>query len=192
MSIAELDDTMVQSMAVGAAFTDYGGSITSLDFHRKEDLLVTASEDDSVRLYNIVDAILLKTMYHKKHGTDRICFTHHPSSIICSSRYNLESTNESLRYLSMYDNRCLRYFKGHNKRVVSLCMSPINDSFMSGSLDHSVRIWDLRVNACQGILRLRGRPSVAYDQQGLVFAVAMEGGAIKLFDSRSYDKVYSL
>lgn len=41
----------------------------------------------------------------------------------------------------------------------------------------------------QGILRLRGRPTVAYDQQGLVFAVAMEGGAIKLFDSRSYDKV---
>lgn len=113
------------------------------------------------------------------------------------------------------------------RRVVSLCMSPINDSFMSGSLDHSVRIWDLRVNACQvssclkfflkcgsyhtsfiktwninyvnviythcfslqGILRLRGRPTVAYDQQGLVFAVAMEGGAIKLFDSRSYDKV---
>lgn len=43
----------------------------------------------------------------------------------------------------------------------------------------------------QGILRLRGRPTVAYDQQGLVFAVAMEGGAIKLFDSRSYDKVIS-
>ena len=43
----------------------------------------------------------------------------------------------------------------------------------------------------QGILHLRGRPTVAYDQQGLVFAVAMEGGAIKLFDSRSYDKVYS-
>ncbi|XP_020588471.1 protein ANTHESIS POMOTING FACTOR 1-like [Phalaenopsis equestris] len=188
MSITELDDTMVQNMAIGAAFTDYGGSISSLDFHRTDDLLVTASEDDSVRLYSIVDAILLKTMYHKKHGADSICFTHHPSSILCSSRYNLESTNESLRYLSMYDNRCLRYFKGHKKRVVSLCMSPINDSFMSGSLDHSVRIWDLRVNACQGILRLRGRPTVAYDQQGLVFAVSMEGGAIKLFDSRSYDK----
>jgi COMPASS component SWD2 len=41
----------------------------------------------------------------------------------------------------------------------------------------------------QGILHVRGRPTVAYDQQGLVFAVAMEGGAIKLFDSRSYDKV---
>ncbi|KAF6157447.1 hypothetical protein GIB67_004385 [Kingdonia uniflora] len=188
MSIAELDDNIVRKMAVGAVFSDFAGKISSVDFHRTDDLLITASEDDSVRLYDIANAKLLKTTYHKKHGADRICFTHHPSSVICSSRYKLDSTGESLRYLSMYDNRCLRYFKGHKERVVSLCMSPINDSFMSGSLDRSVRIWDLRVNACQGILHIRGRPAVAYDQQGLVFAVAMEGGAVKLFDSRSYDK----
>ena len=41
----------------------------------------------------------------------------------------------------------------------------------------------------QGLLRVRGRPAVAYDQQGLVFSVAMEGGAVKLFDVRSFDKV---
>ncbi|KAI5665491.1 hypothetical protein M9H77_15344 [Catharanthus roseus] len=187
-SLPELNDEIVRNMSIGAVFSDFGGKINSIDFHRTADLLVTASEDDSVRLYDIANGNLLKTTYHKKHGADQICFTHHPSSVICSSRYNLETTAECLRYLSMYDNRCLRYFKGHKERVVSLCMSPVNDSFMSGSLDHSVRIWDLRVNACQGILRLRGRPTVAYDQQGLVFAVAMEGGAIKLFDSRSYDK----
>ncbi|XP_020414415.1 WD repeat-containing protein 82 isoform X1 [Prunus persica] len=187
--MTQLDDETVRSMAIGAVFPDFGGKINSLDFHRKDDLLVTASEDDSVRLYDIATAKLLKTTFHKKHGADRICFTHHPSSVICSSKHNLDATGaESLRYLSMYDNRCLRYFKGHKERIVSLCMSPVNDSFMSGSLDHTVRIWDLRVNACQGILHLRGRPTVAYDQQGLVFAVAMEGGAIKLFDSRSYDK----
>ncbi|KAK3183624.1 hypothetical protein Dsin_030910 [Dipteronia sinensis] len=188
MSLTQLHDETVSTMAIGAVFSDFGGKIHSLDFHRKDDLLVTASEDDSVRLYDITSAKLVKTTFHKKHGTDRVCFTHHPSSVICSTRYNLNATGESLRYLSMYDNRILRYFKGHKERVVSLCMSPVNDSFMSGSLDHSVRMWDLRVNACQGILRLRGRPTVAYDQQGLVFAVAMEGGAIKLFDSRSYDK----
>ncbi|KAL3526394.1 hypothetical protein ACH5RR_011050 [Cinchona calisaya] len=187
-TLSELNDDIVRSMEVAAVFSDFGGKISSLDFHRADDLLVTASEDDSVRLYDIASGQLLKTTFHKKHGADRICFTHHPSSVICSSRYKLDSSGESLRYLSMYDNRCLRYFKGHKERVVSLCMSPINDSFMSGSLDHTVRIWDLRVNGCQGILHLRGRPTVAYDQQGLVFAVSMEGGAIKLFDSRSYDK----
>ncbi|KAL0681030.1 hypothetical protein Bca4012_047877 [Brassica carinata] len=191
MSLTELDDGLVRSMAIGAVFSDFGGKIRSVGFHRTDDLLVTSSEDDSLRLFDIANAKSrrqVKVTYHKKHGTDRVCFTHHPSSFICSSLYNLESTGESLRYLSMYDNRILRYFKGHKDRVVSLCMSPINDSFMSGSLDRSVRLWDLRVNACQGILHLRGRPAVAYDQQGLVFAIAMEGGAVKLFDSRCYDK----
>nr|POE65807.1 wd repeat-containing protein 82 [Quercus suber] len=183
-SLTELDDDTVRTMSIGAVFSDFVGKINSIDFHRKEDLLVTASEDDSVRFYDIANAKLVKTTYHKKHGADRICFTHHPNSVICSSRYNLESTGGEFLSLKR------RWFEVPVSVVVfvSLCMSPINDSFMSGSLDHSVRIWDLRVNACQGILRLRGRPTVAYDQQGLVFAVAMEGGAIKLFDSRSYDK----
>ncbi|KAL8251327.1 hypothetical protein R6Q59_035020 [Mikania micrantha] len=185
-SVSELNDGIIRSMSIGALFSDFVGKINALDFHRTMDLLVTTGEDDSVRLYDIANGKLLKTTHHKKHGADRICFTHHPSSVICSSTCDLDS--ESLRYLSMYDNRCLRYFKGHKDRVVSLCTSPVDDSFMSGSLDHSVRIWDLRVNSCQGILHLRGRPTVAYDQQGLVFAVSMEGGAIKLFDSRSYDK----
>lgn len=33
-----------------------GGKVNSIDFHRKDDLLVTSSEDDSVRLYDIANA----------------------------------------------------------------------------------------------------------------------------------------
>ncbi|PWA45242.1 transducin/WD40 repeat-like superfamily protein [Artemisia annua] len=201
-SVSELNDGIIRNMAIGAIFSDFSttfivnndiellqvGKINALDFHRTADLMVTTAEDDSVRLYDIANGKLLKTTLHEKHGADRICFSHHPSSVICSSTRNLDSGAEALRYLSMYDNRCLRYFKGHTERVVSLSTSPVDDRFMSGSLDHSVRIWDLRVNACQGIIRLQGRPTVAYDQQGLLFAVSMEGGVIKLFDSRLYDK----
>ncbi|XP_024404060.1 protein ANTHESIS POMOTING FACTOR 1 [Physcomitrium patens] len=181
----ELNDVVIKSMGMGAVFKDYGAKINSLDFHRTEDLLVTASDDESIRLYDFANATLLKTIHSKKYGVDQICFTHHTNSVIYSSK---KDSDESLRYLSLYDNRYLRYFKGHRDRVVSLCMSPKNDCFMSGALDHTVRLWDLRTNVCQGLLRVRGRPAVAYDQQGLVFAVAMEGGAIKLFDVRSYDK----
>lgn len=181
----ELNDTVVGSMAMGAVFKDYNARINSLDFHRTEDLLVTASNDESIRLYNTATATCEKVIYSKKYGVDQICFTHHATSVVYSSK---NGWDESLRYLSLYDNRYVRYFKGHRDRVVSLCMSPKNDTFMSGSLDHSVRLWDLRTNICQGLMRVRGRPAVAYDQQGLVFAVAMEGGAVKLFDSRSYEK----
>lgn len=40
-----------------------GGKINSLDFHRKDDLLVTASEDDSVRLYDIANAKLVFLLF---------------------------------------------------------------------------------------------------------------------------------
>ncbi|MBA0779510.1 hypothetical protein Gotri_003760, partial [Gossypium trilobum] len=163
-----------------------GGKINSLDFHRKDDLLVTASEDDSVRLYDITNA--------KQHIIRNMVRIEYVSRIILVLLYALRDTiwnrleNPYDIFQCMITDAFATSKDIKRGRVVSLCMSPVNDSFMSGSLDHSVRIWDLRVNACQGILRLRGRPTVAYDQQGLVFAVAMEGGAIKLFDSRSYDK----
>uniref|UniRef100_A0A2P2JQL6 Uncharacterized protein MANES_17G112900 n=1 Tax=Rhizophora mucronata TaxID=61149 RepID=A0A2P2JQL6_RHIMU len=102
MSLAELNDDTVRSMSIGAVFSDFGGKINSVDFHRKDDLLVTASEDDSVRLFDIASAKLLKTTYHRKHGTDRICFTHHPSSVICSSRYNLDSTGGEFLLLVLF------------------------------------------------------------------------------------------
>eukprot|EP00850_Spirogloea_muscicola_P000722 SM000003S10967 [mRNA] locus=s3:14867:17145:+ [translate_table: standard] len=194
-----------------------GSRVSCIDFHRTEDLLVSAAEDESIRLYNTATATLVKTVHSKKYGVDLISFTHHPSAVIYTSRngwdgahtprrarvalqyLNISSAKEgcrelklraaeSLRYLSLHDNRYLRYFKGHRDKVVSLCMSPKNDTFMSGSLDHTVRLWDLRNSACQGLVRVRGRPAVTYDQQGLVFAIAMEGGTVKLFDTKSYDK----
>ncbi|CAI7752008.1 unnamed protein product [Closterium sp. NIES-53] len=172
-------------MAVGALFKDYNGRINSMDFHRTEDLLVTASDDESIRVYDTSNATLVKTIHSRKYGVDQVVFTHHPSAVLYSSK---NGWDESLRYLSLYDNRYLRYFKGHRDKVVSLCMSPKNDSFLSGALDHTVRLWDLRTCECQGLMRVRGRPAVAFDQQGLVFAVAMGGGAVKLFDARSYEK----
>ncbi|XP_015383149.2 protein ANTHESIS POMOTING FACTOR 1 isoform X3 [Citrus sinensis] len=65
--------------------------------------------------------------------------------------------------------------------MIALCLVLLTTALEYG-------IFVLMLASFQGILRLRGRPTVAFDQQGLVFAVAMEAGAIKLFDSRSYDK----
>jgi COMPASS component SWD2 len=74
-------------------------------------------------------------------------------------------------------------------QVVSLAMSPVNDTFLSASLDETVRLWDLRTNVCQGLLRTRGgRSAVAFDPQGLIFACATSNNALKLYDCRSFDK----
>ncbi|GLT39243.1 hypothetical protein SLA2020_134470 [Shorea laevis] len=40
---------------------------------------------------------------------------------------------------------------------------------------------------CQGLLRIQGRPAAAYDDQGLVLAIAF-GGYIRMFGARKYEE----
>ncbi|CAL5324280.1 unnamed protein product [Camellia sinensis] len=165
-------------------FAIMNGRISSMDFHRTSNFLVTASDDESIRLYDVANATCLKTINSKKYGVDLVCFTSHPTTVIYSSK---NGWDESLRLLSLHDNKYLRYFKGHHDRVVSLSLCSRKECFISGSLDRTVLLWDQRAEKCQGLLRVQGRPATAYDDQGLVFAIAF-GGYIRMFDARKYEK----
>ena len=64
---------------------NYQGRINSLDFHRSEDLLVTASDDDAIRLYNTQNGSEIKQLFSKKHGVCNICYTHAPQAVVYAS-----------------------------------------------------------------------------------------------------------
>jgi len=149
-----------------------------------------------------------RVLYSKKYGVDLVRFTHTPTAVLCASKNGwdgfeirldffflnpkyLKTTRfhaESIRHLSMQDNHYLKYFKGHRDRVISLAMSPIDETFISSSLDETIRFWDLRTSSCQGLLRRRGTATVAFDPQGLIFATAIDNNSIKLYDLKTYDK----
>jgi WD40 repeat protein len=68
-------------------------------------------------------------------------------------------------------------------------MSPVDDKFLSGSLDNTIRLWDLRHPVCLGIMNCNGRPVANFDPEGLIFAAGIGTETIKLYDLRSFDKV---
>lgn len=72
--------------------------------------------------------------------------------------------------------------------VNSLTLCPQDDHFLSAAADGTVRLWDLRSKQCEGMLLATGRPCVAYDSAGLIFAVTSDSGTVRLFDPRSYQK----
>ncbi len=84
--------------------------------------------------YNIIYLV------QQKYGVDQIRFTHSKNAAIHAST----KRDDAIRYLSLHDNKFIRYFTGHTKRVISLEMSPADDSFISGGLDNSVNILFLR------------------------------------------------
>jgi WD40 repeat protein len=44
--------------------------------------------------------------------------------------------------------RLLKTFKGHARGIVSVCFSPDGKSILSGSIDHTIKLWDMETSQC--------------------------------------------
>eukprot|EP01137_Pigoraptor_chileana_P010037 Opistho-2@59114 len=95
---------------------------------------------------------------------------------------------DTIRYISLHDNKYIRYFQGHSDRVVGLSVSPKDDTFLSASADRTVRLWDTRSPNCQGLMQVGGNAVLAFDATGVIFAVAVNSESVKLYDVRDYHK----
>ena len=78
-------------------------------------------------------------------------------------------------------------------------MSPADDTFLSGSLDQTVRIWDLRTDKGVALLKFKEDNSnnsqstnehvvANYDPEGLIFAAGIGNDTLKFFDVRHHGK----
>lgn len=183
MKMNLIDDT-VRSFRVAKVFRENTDKINNIDFSSNGEVLISSSDDDQIVIYDCEKGVQKRTVNSKKYGVDLIHLTHAKNTAIHSST----KIDDTIRYLSLHDNKYIRYFPGHTKKVVTLCMSPVDDSFLSGSMDRTLRLWDLRSPNCQGLMHLVGRPVSAFDPEGLIFAAGVNSESIKLYDLRSFDR----
>ncbi|KAK9449662.1 WD40-repeat-containing domain protein [Limtongia smithiae] len=161
-----------------------GSRITSLDFDDTGASLLTCGEDDNLYLYDCRGGKFNRPVASKKYGCHLARFTHNPANCIYAST----KENDTIRYLSLHDNSFIRYFKAHKRKVIGLEISPGDDTFISSSLDGTVRLWDLNSATCHGLLTIPSPAFIAFDPAGVVFAVGCEQTAeILLYDQRNYD-----
>lgn len=179
-----INDASIKSIVAAKSFNDNTDRINHLDYTADGTTLITSSFDDSIIVYDCNSGTKSRSVNSKKYGVDLIHFAHANKDAIHSST----KVDNTIRYLSLHDNKYLRYFLGHTKKVVTLSMSPLDDMFLSGSLDKTIRLWDLRTNNCQGLMQLPSRPIAAFDPEGLIFAAGINSETVKLYDLRSFDK----
>lgn len=180
----KLTPEVLGSFTVAKVIRDHHDRINSMSFSPSGDTLISTSDDDSMVVYDCQEGCPKRTLNSKKYGCDLIQFTHAANAVIHSSN----KVDDQIRYLSLHDNKYLRYYAGHTKRVVALQMSPIDDTFISGALDKTIRLWDLRSTTCHGLMHMTGRPVAAFDPEGLIFAAGIDSSVVKLYDLRTFDK----
>jgi COMPASS component SWD2 len=139
----KLDDDAVRCLRQAKVFREFEYNINHIDFSPNSEGLVASGDDDQIVVYNCDTGQKKNVIFSKKYGVDLVQFAPRSKS---SAIYASTKVDDTLRYLSLHDNKYIRYFKGHGKKVVGLHMSPKDAAFVSGSLDRTVRMWDLRSN----------------------------------------------
>lgn len=138
------------------------GNFTILEIHQAHDdfirriavdeancRFVTVSDDNRTKLWSFKDEIVQVNKYKdSKHFVMDACF--------CPSNHNqffTVSLDGKIRLYSASSTKCLKTYKGHSKGVNSIAF--INsDTFVTGSDDATVMVWD--VKRLQPITVLRG------------------------------------
>lgn len=170
---------------VAKTFDKNTNRINSIDFSKDGNSLISSSTDDQIVIYNTEKAKRLKDIPIRKYGVELLQFSNSPDIVLHSSN----KQNDAIRQLSLVNNHYIRYYVGHTEKVVSLCMSPTSNLFTSGSLDKTVRLWDLRSSGAHGLMEnLKDRPVVSFDPEGILFAVGINREYVKMYDLRSWDK----
>ncbi|XP_037535422.1 WD repeat-containing protein 82 isoform X1 [Nematolebias whitei] len=179
----KITDKVLRSFKVARTYSL--NKVNCVDYSPNGESAVSSSDDDSIVIYDIQQGKPNGNLYSMKYGVDLIRFTNRDTQTVV---YSSNKQDDTIRYLSLTNNTFLRYFPGHTARVTALSMSPVEDIFISSSLDETVRIWDLRLPTCQGVINTMGKPICSFDPDGLIFATGVGSHEIKLYDLRAFDK----
>lgn len=185
MSTVKINELVMTSFGASKTlrYHHLDAPITSIDFDDSGKYLISSGVDESIQLYDVTKGTHVKPILSKKYGTHLAKFTHSSQSCLYAST----KEDDTIRYLSLHDNSYLRYFKGHKAMVTLLEVAPIDDMFISSSLDNTVKMWDLRSANCKGSMFLKNPGVLAFDPTGYVFAVGSMG-EIGLYDKKNFDK----
>jgi WD40 repeat protein len=145
------------------------------------ELLASASQDQTIKLWNLQTGQCLKTL--KGH-------TAWVWSIACSSDRQLlasGSCDHTVKLWNIQTGECLKTLRGHTNMVFSVSWNVDQRTLASGSSDHTVNIWDTQTGECLNTLCGHSAMvlSVAWSPDGRLLASGSQDQTIKLWDVRT-------
>lgn len=117
--------------------------ITCLQFNSTSNIIVSGSDDNTLKVWSSETGRCLRTLYGHTGGVWSSQLS--PDNIVISG-----STDRTLRVWNALNGQCLHTLYGHTSTV--RCMSLHGNQVVSGSRDATLRVWNINTGECVHVL----------------------------------------
>ena len=168
---------------VNRVLPDYQGRIWSVSYDSSGIHVLTASDDNQIKLWDMQQGNPLLSLSSYSNWACDLTMLPSPDSLIIASAHE----RGQLYRWDLIQPAPLGNYSGHQQSVWAIASDPTGHYLVSGSDDHTVRIWNVEEGRCQAILRGHQRPvwSVDWSGDGSVIASGSGDRRIKLWDTQS-------
>ncbi|KAL8368082.1 hypothetical protein RB599_003809 [Gaeumannomyces hyphopodioides] len=165
-----------------SAYQTLGGhsnSVRSVTFSPDGQRLASASDDNTVKLWDTATGACLQTLKGHRNWVWSVAFS--PDG----QRLASASADNTVKLWDAATGACLKTLKGHSGWVWSVAFSPDGQRLASASYDNTVKLWDAATGACLTTLKRHSDwvTSVAFSPDGQRLASASYDKTVKLWDA---------
>ena len=155
----------------------FSGPVNSVAIHPQQEILAAASDDKMIRLWDLNDYQLIKTIQTHTHFVKTVAFSF-DGKILASG-----SDDKTVNIYEVETGQEVYSFNGHSHGVKTVAFHPGGEILASGSWDKTIKLWDInkKVEICSLKHNLQVT-AVAFSPDGKWLASASFDRTVRVWD----------
>ena len=165
--------------------TYHKSRIKHIDFSPNEKYFVTASDDKSIRIWDIKSKLCTDVLNGHIESVNYIDFSPNGKYIVSAS------DDKSIRIWDIKSKKCTDVLNGHIGSVKAVHFTSEGRYIASASSDKSIRIWDVSSKKCIDILNghTKGVSNVEFSPDGSFLVSSSYDGTIRVWEFKSLQEL---
>ncbi|CAO3608685.1 unnamed protein product [Cunninghamella blakesleeana] len=161
------------------SLTGHRNPITRVEFHPVYQVLASASEDTTIKIWDYESGDFECTLKGHTKAVQDLAFDPKGNYLVsCSADLTIKVWDVNNDY------KCIKTLYGHDHSVSSVCFLPSGDKIVSASRDKTIKIWDVASGYCEKTLtgHLEWVRSVKPSEDGRFLITASNDQTARLWD----------